>query len=167
MPGIEMFRFIFLLLFAISLSANSLIVNVGAKSDHLVKGEFNESNHNWLGLGYRFIEKDKYSVQIETVKFVNSYYEPTKFVALTGIYTPIKIGDVKLGVSLSTGWQDGYYVNHKGTHHPKIAKELGLDNSSLLFLYSLYAEVDNIVINYTYIPNSVQACTVGFKAIEW
>lgn len=149
------------------ISADSLIVNLGAKSDHLIKGEFNEENHNWLGLGYRFIEEDKYSVQVEGVSFVNSYYDDTKFVALTGVYTPIKWKDIKLGISGSIGYQEGYYVTSQGTVHPSRAKRLGMSNTSILVLYTLYAELDNLVVNYTYIPESVQAITFGFKVIEW
>ena len=147
--------------------ADSILVGIGAKSDHLIEGEFNEENHNWLGLAYRFIEEDKYSVQFEGVSFVNSYYEPTKFVAITGIYTPIKWRDVKLGITGSIGYQKGYYVNREGTVHPSNAKRLGMSNESVLILYSIYAEIDNIVLNYVYIPDSVSAVSIGFKAIEW
>jgi hypothetical protein len=147
--------------------ADALIVDIGAKSDHLIEGDFNEKNHNWVGVGYRFIEKEEYSVQVKGVSFVNSYYEPTKFVAVTGIYTPIVWKDIKLGITGSVGWQEGYYINKEGTVHPNKAKTLGLSNKSVLVLYSLYGELDNIIVNYTYIPESVQAITIGVKAIEW
>ena len=152
---------------AIALLAQSLIVDIGARSDHLIEGDFNEKNHNWLGLAYRFVEEDKYSVELKGVSFVNSYYDDTEFYALTGIYTPIKYKDIKLGISGSIGYQKGYYVNQEGTVHPSNAKRLGISNESILVLYSIYGELDNIVINYVYIPDSVQAISFGFKAIEW
>ena len=150
-----------------SLFSNSLILDIGANSNHLVKGNFNEK-HSWKGIGYRFIEKDKYSVQVKYVSFVNSYFDDTEFLAIQGIYTPFVYKKVKLGISGSIGGQKGYYVTRKdGTVNPSSAKRLGIENKSILILYSLYAEFDNVVFNYTYIPGSVEAMTIGFKAVEW
>ena len=42
---------------------DNVIITLGAKSDHLVEGNFNEREHNWFGIDYRFIENEDYSVQ--------------------------------------------------------------------------------------------------------
>jgi len=170
MQGVILFH-IFILIMMIGgithAKADSLIGYYGAKSNHLVEGKFNETNHNWKGLGYRFVENDKYSVQGDYVEFINSYYEPTKFIAITGIYTPLTYKSWKLGLSGSIGYQEGYYVSKEGAMNPTTGKRLGIDNRSILLLYSFYAELDNIIINYTYIPDSVEAISFGFKAMEW
>lgn len=150
------------LMLGVSLIADSLILDIGAKSNHLIKGSFNEQ-HEWKGIGYRFIGEDSYNVQGKYVEFTNSYSDDTKFIAVTGIYTPINYKGLKLGVSGSLGYQRGYYVSKQGTHYPSDAKRLGISNKSILVLYSLYGEYSNIIVNYTYIPNSVQACTLGIK----
>ena len=153
------------LLFSFCL-ADSINIDFGAKSNHIAKGEFNE-DHNWLGLSYRFIEEDKYSLQVEGVKFINSYNTPTKFIAVTGIYTPLKYKDIKFGISGSVGYQKGYCVSLKGTKNCSEQELKDGSNKSLLFLYGLYAELDNFFLTYTYIPNSVEAVRFGFKALEW
>jgi hypothetical protein len=151
---------------AVSVQADAIILDIGAKSNHLIKGDFNEE-HNWYGIGYRFVEKDDYSIQVKGAQFINSYNDNTKFLALTGIYTPIQIYKVKIGISGSIGYQDGYYVNKEGTVHSSNAKRLGIGDKSILVLYSLYGELDNLLFNYTYIPGSVEAITFGMKVIEW
>ncbi len=148
------------------LQADAIIVDLGAESKHLIEGDFNEK-HSWVGVGYRFIERDKYSVQVKYVDFVNSYADSTQFAAITGIYTPIKYKGIKLGLAGSIGYQKGYFVDSTGTYTASQGEKLGLDNRSILLLYSFYAELDNLIINYTYIPNAVKAVTVGVKVVEW
>ena len=159
-------RLLLIGLLSIGLFADSINIDVGAKSDHLIEGDFNEE-HSWKGIGYRFIENDKYCTQIEYANFINSYNDATEFIALTGIYAPFKYKGVRFGISGSIGYQRGYYVNLGVTVHPDRAKRLGIGNESILILYSIYGELDNLVLNYTYIPNSVEAIRVGFKAVEW
>ena len=138
--------------------ADSINIKAGSKVSHIAKGEWNEDNR-LLGIEYQL--NDNFIV--EHSRFINSYGRPTQFTMVTGQYLPLEYKDFKIGAGLSVGHQDGYCRKGWRTRQCKD----GMDDTSFIALPFLVAEIDNFIIRYTYIPNSVEIMTFGFKAVEW
>lgn len=151
-------KLLFLVLFVTNGYADSVNVKVGSKVDHIAKGEWNEDN-KLLGIEYQHND----SVILEYSEFVNSYGKDTKFTMVSLQYLPLEYKKAKIGAGISLGYQEGYC--HKGFATTRCKD--GMEDTSPLALYYATTEIDNFIIRYTYIPNSVEIMTFAFKAIEW
>lgn len=141
------------------LKADSINIKAGSKVHHIAKGEWNEDNR-LVGIEYQFND----NLIIEHSSFINSYGKPTQFTMVTGQYLPLEYKEFKIGAGLSVGYQDGYC--HKNFDTIRCENDT-MDDTSFIALPFLVAEIDNFIIRYTYIPNSIEIMTFGFKAIEW
>jgi hypothetical protein len=140
------------------LKADSINIKAGSKVSHMAKGEWNEDNR-LFGLEYQFND----NFIFEHSRFINSYGKPTQFTMVTGQYLPLQYKELNIGAGVSVGHQDGYCHKNFNTRQCK----QGMDDTSLIALPYFIIEIDNFIIRYTYIPNSVEIMTFGFKAFEW
>jgi hypothetical protein len=146
------------LVFALNVRADSINIKAGSKVNHIAKGEWNEDNR-LIGVEYQFND----NIIIEHSEFINSYSKPTQFDMVTLQYHPINYEKVKIGGGISFGRQEGYCTKGWDTLRCKD----GMSDVSPIILPFIGAELDNFIVRYTYIPNSVEIFTFGFKAVEF
>lgn len=144
------------------LFANSISVEFIGESKHNRKG-FNE-DHNLISVSYRYYESDYIMSDVKFIKIDNSYNDKTYALANTFIYTPIKNEIITAGIAMNIGFQNGYYVDNWKTMSSDKASKLGIDNTSLLILPTLYLEMFDVwVINLVYIPDEMKGVSMGLK----
>lgn len=148
----------FLILLVDDMEASSINIKAGSKVSHITQGNWNEDNR-LFGIEYQFND----NIIIEHSEFINSYSKPTKFDMVTLQYHPINYEKVKIGGGVSFGRQEGYCTKGWDTVRCKD----GMSDVSPIVIPFIGAEIDNFIVRYTYIPNSVEIFSFGFKAIEW
>lgn len=145
-----------------SLFADYLSIDIGSTAKHAEElGTLNEDNH-WKGIGVHK-EFDKYSIGVEYSDFINSYDDYTQFFTVTGTWTPLSYRDIAIGTQFSVGYQRGYEA--KGVFMGRCDE--GDKCESMLVIPSFYAELGNIYLSITGVPNALVATRFGVKAVEW
>ena len=106
-------------------------------------GDINyNSKHNYIGIKYDYFKKDSLTLGFELANFKNSYYNTTKIAMATAEVLPFNIGNLKLGLAVDMGYQEGYCI--KGLEAVE-CKE-GDNNKSLIAFPSIMVKWEKLLL---------------------
>jgi len=145
-----------LILLGSTSKADSLKATIGVGSKHYLPYELNEENGG-IGIGYGYDYNTDISINIDYIRFINSYNVDTKFYGLTVDYTPFAIDEYKLGVFGGAVYNEGYCGFYD------YCKE-GQDNTSVLPMFGGVVQLDNLILKGMMLPNTE---TKNIDAIVW
>lgn len=144
---------------------DTLNATVGVGSKHFLPYSLNEDNGG-IGVGYTYeYNKDIY-LNIDYLKFTNSYRVPTDFIGVTVSYLPVRYKKFDIGIFGGIVHNNGYCGFYD------VCKD-NQETTDYLPIAGIQTELDNIVIKAMALPNvdshKVDAIvwSISFKAIEF
>lgn len=163
-------RYIFAVMFVLILSvlnskADSINVSVGVGSKHFLPYELNEKNGG-IGVGYEYNYNKDIAINLDYLRFVNSYSRDTTFIGLTTNYTPLYYKDYKLGIFGGIVHNDGYckFYDYCSANE---------DTTDYLPIGGISVQLDNILLKGMALPNTdtnkidAVVWNIQFKAMEF
>ena len=166
-----MFRYLLLLSFVVGFLfppqsfGDSINVTAGVGSKHYLPYKLNEDNGG-VGIGYQYDYNEDIAINVDYLKFTNSYNVPTNFIGLTGSYNPFSYQDYKLGVFGGVVHNDGYCGFYNVCRNNE-------KTTDYLPIGGAMIQLDNLIIKGMALPNTntnkVDAIvwSISLKAMEF
>lgn len=156
------FRYLLLLSFVVGFLfppqsfGDSINVTAGVGSKHFLPYQLNEDNGGF-GVGYQHDFNSVTSINVDYLKFTNSYSRETNFIGVTGSYTPFNYNDYKLGIFGGIVHNDGYCGFYD------VCREND-KTTDYLPLGGVVIQLDNLIVKGMALPN---ADTNKIDAVVW